>query len=248
MLDKFMEFQQRSEAFRAASVAYSRGRYAALAELGFGLNRVSPSIYETKKKAWETKAAHYMRNAPKSMGQALVFQTPAQRQAALDGLIRMGSAVDSGLLDAVDEVVGGHSLKVFSEWPVATRLSKSAIGEQLVTEGDRVQVTVASGAPYTPYIKEARVFNEKGEQIGGGKKAATAFKRRYLVKQADGSIVFDKVRYEAEKDTVQRATGQDDPEKKPAKGRPFRDLLQRPAKKLAADNQAKAIQLADRKL
>jgi hypothetical protein len=226
---------------------------------GFGLNRANPSRIEAKLKWFASQGVANLPGKPKPT-EMFRPDWEAIREDLYDALFDLGEV----LIEAFDEHLGGQALTTESAWPVDTGLSKALLylSEDIDEKGDATG-SLGGGAPYTPYIEEpgyrievseytdrkgrtrTRRKRARGDAVKGpdGKWRLPNWKAQYLVKNPDGTYRFDKIAYEARK----RGSGFVDLDRRTATGRPYRDLIVKPGKKIAqAIGEAAVERTADR--
>jgi hypothetical protein len=150
------------------------------------------------------------------------------------------ATVGEAIVRAMDAHLGAQALAAQEAWPVDLGLSRALLYLKLDMGEMHITGTLGSGAPYTPYIREAVVRTRTGEAVGptitdragktrSGKRGLPGWKMAYL-RKVGSEWVFDAAAYEAGKRAPRALTTEG---RKPAKGRPFRDLITRPARATA---------------
>lgn len=229
----------------------------------FGLNRQYASIIEGRIKWWREASAKVAAqeaaglSAPTRHAAGLHMEPNwAQIQRDLSGL---AGAMAVALYGALDDHIGRLALDMIAGWPVDTGLSRALLQAQIGPgtggHGELMRASVVAGAGYSGYIKEGgfRVVREsyttkKGEQktrtkhVYGEGSRLPAWKVRYLVKKADGSWRFDVDAYDAAAASGRDVMGYRDPDRKPAKGKPYYDLMLKPAPAAVAATGTAAVE------
>ncbi len=213
----------------------------------FGLNRQYRSILEARMKWWAQAgtalAGTYARSTERA-AEAHVEPNWGQIQRDLQGLM---GALGASLYAAFDDNMGAQALAALAAWPDDTGLSRALlhaeIGPGAGGHGELMRGSLVAGAGYSGYIKASgfRVVRQQYITKKGEAKTRTkhvygegrmpAWKARYLVKQADGRWRFDADAFEK----AQAAGGAEArADYKPAKGKPYHDLIARPARATVA--------------
>lgn len=216
------------------AIARSRNRAAVLGSQGFGLSRTNPSAIEAKIRYWSGEKS----KAPRAKLGDLVI--PDWRQISAD-IDEMSRVVAEAALQALDDHFGAQAVRALEEWPVLTGLSRALLAYTIDVTPTAIIARIKSGAPYTPYIREPVVMTAMGvvrdastvivDRTGKkrSKNRLPRWKAAYLVKDAAGNWTFDEAAYEAGKG--RRAPP--NPDRKVAKGKPYQDLINRPARAVA---------------
>lgn len=241
-LDAFVALQARA---MEDAIRRSRARAGAADRLNGMFNRVrtSPSVLEAKIKQWSRGAA-----APASMQKAGTLVRPNWTQIRTD-LELLAATVGEAIVAAMDARLGAQALRAREEWPVDTGLSRALLYLRIDFAESRITGTLGSGAPYTPYIHPAGVLTKKQEKmvrLAGQEtyrdkrgrirvkgRGTPAWKMAYL-RKVGGKWTFDTAAYDAGQ-AERKYTGAvlTDEGRKPAKNRPFQDLIVKPAKATA---------------
>ena len=155
------------------------------------------------------------------------------------------SRMAQSLYAAFDLHLGTQALDALAAWPSKTGLSRALLSVQVApgtSDASLMRGSLVAGAGYSGYIKAGgfRVKREEYTTKKGETKMRTKhvyqegrlpyWKARYLVKDKDGRWRFDADRYEA--DAAGGAVVRD-PDYKPARGKPYHDLLVKPTRATA---------------
>ena len=133
-----------------------------------------------------------------------------QIQRDLRGLME---AVGESVLIELDRHLGKQALEALEAWPVDTGLSRALLYMAIDADPNSIAAVLGCGAPYTPYIRE--------------RKGLVGKKKRFLKQNPDGSWYFDQEGWNAYQ------AGREARGKKKAKGKPYRDKIIRPGRKIA---------------
>lgn len=126
-------------------------------------------------------------------------------RADLEGLL---AAVGLAVVEQMDHHLGQQALDAQAAWPMDTGLSRVLLFFGIEAHERYIQGSLGCGAPYTPYIRQRKTQSER--------------RRAYLRQQPDGSWTFDEAAYTAGESGRKRA-----------KGKPYADLITRPARRTA---------------
>jgi len=207
-----------------------------------GLNRQYRSVIEARIAWWQRATlapiGTYSRSTQKA-GEAHVEPRWGDIQRDLRGLM---GALAASLYASLDHHLGGMALDALANWPSKTGLSRAMLHVEIGPgmSGDEImRASLVAGAGYSGYIKQGgfRVVrttyvDKRGKQrvrrkhVYGDGDRMPSWKARYLVQMADGRWTFDSEAYERAK-SGGKFWG--DPDYKPAKGKPYRELLTKPA-------------------
>jgi len=165
-------------------------------------------------------------------------------------LEQLATTVGEEIVRAMDARLGAQALKAQEEWPVDTGLSRALLYLRIDLQEDRITGTLGCGAPYTyairqagiKTVKEGKVAQAKGQVMYRDKRGRLRVKGRgtpgwkmAFLRKVGGSWVFDAAAYDASQAEFRAAGGSSKASgRKPAKGRPFQDLMRGPAKATAA--------------
>lgn len=137
-----------SERFWSASEAWTAARVSAQAKAGMGAS----SLTRTEAR-WRISAAQYLRGTPSLAARAWVYPGPqASRDAA-----RLIEGIAPQVQEVMDEVLATALFEAWRNWPVASGLSKSLLTVVWTANGTELTGTMVSGAPYSTFIKSAKV-------------------------------------------------------------------------------------------
>lgn len=226
---------------REQAAAWDAGKGVPAGAPPLGLNRQYRSMIEARIAWWQrakiAPPGTYAKSTSHAAG-ATAEADWAQISADLQGL---AGRLAAGLYTAFDEHLGGQALAVLDAWPHKMGLSRAMLQVEVApgSGGELMRGSHVAGMGYSGYIKEAgfRVKKEtyttkKGEQKTRTKhvydedRKMPAWRAAFLVKQADGKWRFDVEKYEAaKKANTDFVIG----DYKRAKGKPYRDLMLRPA-------------------
>jgi len=258
-LPKLTAFWRQQEDALSRAIKTGRERAESLASIGFGLNRVNPSVIETRL-SWWTDNATKARVASRKKAGDLVQPDWEKIGRDLEALTR---SVGESTLRAFDEHLGQQALDCWDAWPVDTMLSRALLYYSIDIKEHVISGKLGCGAPYTPYIREAKAYDQltpgavTREEIlrrggteadarraaatgmvyrGGKRKKATPGWKMQFLRKVGGKWVFDTTAYGAGKEKAEPS-----PDRKKAKGHPYRDLIVKPAGKTAQQIGASAI-------
>lgn len=141
-----------SERFWAASEAWTAARRATQASLGgrsTDLARVEAR--------WKVNSAKYLRATPGLAARAWVFPGPeASRDAA-----RLIDGIAPQVQEVMDRVLVSALFRAWNNWPVASGFSKSLLNIVWTANGTQLVGSLVSGAPYSTFIKSAKVGTDR---------------------------------------------------------------------------------------
>lgn len=137
-----------SERFWSASEAWTAARVSAQAKAGAGAG----SLARTEAR-WRLNASSYLRGTPSLAARAWIYPGPeASRDAA-----RQIEGIAPQVQEVMDEVLAAALFEAWRSWPVASGLSKSLLTIVWTADGPELIGTLVSGAPYSTFIKSAKV-------------------------------------------------------------------------------------------
>lgn len=137
-----------SERFWAASQAWTNARRAS--QSAAGLKSSSMDRVEAR---WRVSAKSYLRGTPSLAGLAWIYPGPqASRDAA-----RLIEGIAPQVQEVMDEVLAAALFEAWRNWPAASGLSKSLLTVVWTANGTELIGTLLSGAPYSTFIKSAKV-------------------------------------------------------------------------------------------
>jgi len=233
-LERFYD-RQRDALERA--IQRGRAKRDLIGAQGFGYNRQYKSRIEARIEWWRRAIDQDVsRYSATTREAADIHYEPNWDQMGKD-LSTLGASVGVELWRAMDRHLGQMALDALDDWPVDSGLSAALIGLDIVpgsTSDELLASSLFAGAGYSGYIQEAGYKIEKIEYTDKKGRARTRRKRvyseesrlppwkvKYLVKTDGGAWTFDADAYERSKAS--------DPDRKPAKGNPWRDLFLRKA-------------------
>lgn len=134
-----------SERFWAASEAWTNARRATPGAKSGSLDRTEAR--------WRISAAQYLRGTPSLAARAWIYPGPeAARDAA-----RLIEGIAPQVQEVMDEVLAAALFEAWRNWPAASGLSKSLLTVVWTANGTELIGTLLSGAPYSTFIKSAKV-------------------------------------------------------------------------------------------
>jgi hypothetical protein len=237
---QFDRFYDRQRGALALAIARSRNKRAQHGGQGFGFNRQNKSQIEARinwwRKAIDRDVSRYKYTTREA---ADVHFEPDWDQMGED-LSTLQASIAVELYRSLDRRLGSMANHALDLTPVDSGLSAALIGLEIdagQSADEILQTSLYAGAGYYGYIQEPGYKIEVTEYINRKGNTATRRKRvykddgglppwkaKYLVQNAGGGWVFDAEAYERAK--------AEDPFKRPAEGKPWRDLFTKPATKV----------------
>lgn len=213
----------------------------------FGLNRQYRSVLEARIDYWRRAAlapiARYEKGGAYTTSQAGEAHYEPRWADIQRDMRKLYGALAASIYGAMDEYLGGQALDALGEWPYKTGLSKALLHVEIAPgqSGDEImRASLVAGAGYSGYIKQGgfRVVrstytDKKGTErvrrkhVYSDNERLPSWKARYLVQMADGRWRFDAEAYDRRKAAGGKLEMEDD--YTPAKGKPYRDLMTKPA-------------------
>lgn len=210
---------------------------------GFGLNRQHRSVIESRLSWWANAIDRDVGSLARTTTLAAdAHYEPPWNQIRRD-LKDLSWALGRSLYSAIDDHLGRQALAALDAWPYKTGLSRAMLFVEIMpgmTRDELMQASFQAGAGYSGYIKEggfkvvrSTYTDKQGRErvrrkhVYSDEARLPAWKARYLVQTADGRWRFDTDAYERRKAAGGKLEMEAD--YKAAKGKPYRDLMTKPA-------------------
>lgn len=224
---------------RRETRAWEAGKGTSGTAAPFGLNRQYRSAIEARLQWWASAVDKSVASSSRAVKRGAEAHYEPDWTTIREDLRELWLGLGGSLYSAIDAHLGGQALHVLDNWPSKSGLSRALLTidiEPGMSAGELMRASIVANAGYSGYITQAgyrmKTYTTKSGRTRRKKVyedgKLPADKAAFLRQDDQGRWVFDEEAYLADQ-RQKEAAGY-----KPAKGKPYQDLMVKPAKGVVA--------------